>query len=135
AVAGQSRSPQRGIALAAALLTDAFRGGRAELAVQAGGGSKSYLLTLNGKAMLLASPLEGKAWGASPHDLANAWRQKIRDALAAMPEAQIVPAAAGAPAERDVVLVPKVEQDSALLEDGTRAATQPQPAVQQRVPA
>jgi hypothetical protein len=79
---GKERTPQRAIAAAAALLTEAYRAGKVSLSVQQSEAEgKRYALFLNGRLLLLATDPEGKAWGATPEQLAQTWRRNITEAL------------------------------------------------------
>lgn len=69
-IGGVERTPQRGIAMAAAVLTEAYRAGRAELSLVSDPGGREYTVQVNGRPLIVASDLEGKAWGATPAELA-----------------------------------------------------------------
>jgi len=77
----RSRTPLHNISVAAALIAAAYRNGPAELTVQATDNTdRRYALFLNGKVLLVATDMEGKAWGADPEELAGTWRQNLVDA-------------------------------------------------------
>jgi len=77
----RSRSPARNISVAAALITAAYRSGQAELVVRATDNSnRRYALFLNGQVLLVATDMEGKAWGAAPEELAQTWHDNLERA-------------------------------------------------------
>src|SRR5688500_599455 len=105
-IGGVERTPQRGIAMAAAVLAEAYRGGRAELSVVSDGGGREYTVQINGKPLMIASDIESKAWGVTTAELATTWQQNILKALAAAKQAEASPAkpkqpAREAPPEQD----------------------------------
>lgn len=82
----RSRSALRNVAVAAALIVGAYRAEQADLEVQATDNSgRRYALFLNGRVLLVATDLEGKAWGAEPEQLAQTWRQNLTDAWGLAP--------------------------------------------------
>lgn len=77
----RSRTPLRNISVAAALIAAAYRGQQADLAVKATDNSgRRYTLFLNGHVLLVATDMEGKAWGAEPEELAQTWLENLRAA-------------------------------------------------------
>ena len=117
----RSRSPLRNISIAAALVAEAYRSNRAELTVKATDNSnRRYGLFLNGNVLLVATDMEGKAWGASPEELANTWRNNLLDAwdLAEAVPVEPTPAPAAqpvAPATAPTVTGGTFRQDTAVV--------------------
>ncbi|MBN2082917.1 hypothetical protein JW859_12030 [bacterium] len=94
----RSRTPLHNISVAATLIAAAYRNGPAELTVQATDNTeRRYALFLNGKVLLVATDMEGKAWGADPEELASTWRQNLIDAWNLPPEEPVAPEPAPAP--------------------------------------
>lgn len=78
----RQQSAVRNISIAAALVLQAFREGELDLRIKESDGSgRRYALFLNGKVMLVATDIEGKAWGAKPIELAQSWKKKLQDAV------------------------------------------------------
>lgn len=74
----RSRTPLRNISVAAALIAGAYRSQQADLSVKATDNSgRRYALFLNGRVLLVATDMEGKAWGATPQELAHTWRDNL----------------------------------------------------------
>ena len=74
----RQRSPERTISVAAALVLTAYRSGNTELVVrQSDESGRRFTLFLDGKVLLVATDMEGKAWGAPPEELANSWRDNL----------------------------------------------------------
>jgi hypothetical protein len=106
----RNKNPLRALSAASSQLSSAFRRGRTSLHIEATDDSgRQFGIFLDGELLLLATDLEGKAWGADPQDLAITWMNNINDSLgiAAVagrpeqnkPEAGISGAAQGSRAE------------------------------------
>ncbi len=107
----RSRSPARNISVAASLITAAYRSGQAELVVRATDNtSRRYALFLNGQVLLVATDMEGKAWGAAPEELAQTWYDNLERAWALDPPA---PAESGGTTAAPLVSTPAVLAPSA----------------------
>ena len=95
----RSRTPLRNISVAAALIASAYRTQQAELSVKATDNSgRRYALFLNGRVLLVATDMEGKAWGATPQELAHTWRDNLLRAWDLEPPVDETPVAPAAPA-------------------------------------
>jgi hypothetical protein len=143
-IGGVERTPQRGIAMAAAVLTEAYRGGKAELSVTSDTDNRDYTVAVNGKPLIVASDMEGKAWGATPGELAQTWQHNILNALdtaggdiapteqveipTRTPETEqkprnVVRLEPGEPSEETTDSAPDIAQDSALLLEDEQPST------------
>ncbi|MDQ3023136.1 MAG: hypothetical protein M3R04_01930 [bacterium] len=134
-IGGLERTPQRGLALAAAVLAEAYRGGAASFSISGADDGREYTVKVNGRPLMVASDIEGKAWGATPQQLATTWQQNIEASLEGVAEIELAPAVQEAVAEAkrpprvDKEMVPDVAQDSALLfEDEIPKPVKQQPA-------
>ncbi|MEZ5337797.1 MAG: hypothetical protein R3F46_05985 [bacterium] len=99
----RNRSPLRNLSLASVQLSSAYRRGRTALHVEEDGSEgRQWQLLLDGELLLLATDMEGKAWGATPEELCLSWMNNINEALdqASAPAQSSRPA----PASQGVVL-------------------------------
>jgi hypothetical protein len=137
-IGGIERTPQRGLALAAAVLAEAYRGGAASFSITPSADGREYTVKVNGRPLIVASDLEGKAWGATPQQLATTWQHNIEASLQGVAEIELAPAVQEAVADvrrEPRETLPTVAQDGDLLFEDERPAVQPRPAASKPKPA
>ncbi|MCB1186053.1 hypothetical protein KDL29_02705 [bacterium] len=78
----RNRTPLRNLSLASVQLSSAYRRGRTSLNIEEDDtAERQWKLMLDGELLLLATDMEGKAWGADPEELCLSWMNNINLAL------------------------------------------------------
>jgi hypothetical protein len=100
----RERTPERTLSVAAAQVAGAFRRGDMALSIEpTDERGRRFALMLDGQVLLVATDMEGKAWGAAPEALAATWRDNLERALAAVPAEAVSVAMPAATDERVVI--------------------------------